>query len=51
MMRVFAVATVALMLMASIGVSLGEVKVASYLSGAQSVPHVVSTFFYGLSGR
>lgn len=51
MMRLFAVATVAMMLMASIGVSLGEVKVSSCLSGAQSVPHVISTFFYGLSGR
>jgi hypothetical protein len=51
MLRLFAVATVAMMLMAAIGLSVGEEKVNAYFTGSQSVPHVVSTFFYGLSGR
>ena len=44
MLRLFTVATVAMMLMGAIGVSVGDVSL-------QSVPHVVSTLFYGLSGR
>ena len=44
MMRLFTVATVAMMLMSVIGVSVGEANL-------QSMPHAVSTFFYGLSGR
>ncbi len=44
MLRLLAVATVAMMLMGAIGVGVGQISL-------QSMPHVVSTFFYGLSGR
>jgi hypothetical protein len=44
MLRLFTVATVAMMLMGVIGVSVGEVNL-------QSMPHFVSTILYGLSGR
>ncbi len=44
MLRLFTVATVAMMLMGVIGVSVGEVSL-------RSMPHAVSTFFYDLSGR
>ena len=46
MLRLFAVAA-AVVMMGVIGVGVGEVK----LTGPQSVPHVISTIFYGLSGR
>lgn len=46
MLRLFAIAAVVLML-GVIGVGVGEVK----LTGSQSVPHVVATLFYDLSGR
>jgi hypothetical protein len=44
MLRLLAVATVAMMVMGAIGVAVGQISL-------QSMPHVVSTFFYGLSGR
>ena len=50
MLRLFAAATV-LMMLAAIGLSVGEERVAAYFTDSHSMPHVVSTFFYGLSGR
>ena len=50
MLRLIAVAAVAV-IMGAIGVSMGEERITGYLTGSQSVPHVVSTFFFGLSGR
>jgi hypothetical protein len=46
MLRLFAVAAVALM-MAAIGFSVNEAKI----TGSRPLPHTVSTFFYGLTGR
>lgn len=50
MLRLFAIAAVALM-MGTIGVSVGDASITSYLTSSRSMPHAVSTFFYGLSGR
>jgi hypothetical protein len=44
MLRLFTVATVAMMVMGAISVSVGEISL-------PSMPHFVSTIFYGLSGR
>ena len=44
MLRLFTVATVAMMVMGVIGVAVGEVNL-------HSMPQVASTIFYGLSGR
>jgi hypothetical protein len=50
MLRLFAIAAVAA-IMGAIGVSVGELRFTGYFTGSRSVPHAVSTIFYGLRGR